>query len=213
MQTWDECPVTTAYQLPLYPYKVHNIHLFLSDKIDMSHWKGKHFCVTSNIQRKQQTDISDKKWKKPSVNFILTRHRCFRELFKTRQIQTSCEHCSVFLRKSILLAQMLRVTIAVSHDINRGRPLQSTGWSREWAGGCKVMSGPGHLELLLSLTSYRDHPGHKQMFCIVFMFRYWYPARLQSWMKPQITMKSLSLPPSSTLTNCCTKMASTRRRK
>ena len=49
---------------------------------------------------------------------------------------------------------MLRVTIAVSHDSHRG-------WSREWAGGCKVMSGPGHLELLLSLTSYRDHPGHK----------------------------------------------------
>ena len=54
------------------------------------------------------------------------------------------------------------------------------GWSREWAGGCKVMSGPGHLELLLSLTSYRDHPGHKQIFCIVFMFPYWYPTRLHT---------------------------------
>ena len=55
-------------------------------------------------------------------------------------------------RKSlVVLALMLCVRAAVSHDRNRG---MATGWA-EWAGEGRrgVMSGSGHLELLLSPTS------------------------------------------------------------
>ena len=219
MQTRDECPVTTAYQVPLYPYNVHSSHLFQQGKDRHEPLRRKtfweHFLRQALAEKKYWTPTTNwhfgQKVKETFSEFqywpVIVVFQSYSEADKFKHIvniampfweKASCLH-------RCYASPLLLVTIAPSRMV--------AGWSREWAGGCKVMSGPGHLELLLSLTSYRDHPGHKQMFCIVFKFPYWYPARLQSWMKLQMTMKSFSSPPSSTLTNCSTKMASTRRRK
>ena len=62
MQTRDECPVTTAYQLPLYPYNVHSSYLFQQGKDRHEPLRRKTFSddrrlQSRSIERKQQTDI------------------------------------------------------------------------------------------------------------------------------------------------------------
>ena len=164
----------------------------------MSHWEGKHFVnifhdrrlQRRNIECKQQTDISDKK------------------LFsKAIQSQTNVK---VFLRKSILLAQMLRVTIAVSQDSHRGWSLDGHGNGQEVVRLCQALDiwNCYFLSQVIVITLVTSKCFALSS-CFLTDIRYC----LQSWMKLQITMKSFSSPPSSTLTNCCTTMASTRRRK
>ena len=144
------------------------------EKIDMSHWEGKHFSTTGAC-REEILNANNKltfgqKVKEAFSEYqywpVIVVFQSYSEADKFKHIvniampfweKASCSH-------RCYASPLLLVTIAIED----GRWMV-TGMGR----GCKVMSGPGHLELLLSLTSYRDHPGHKQMFCIVFMFPYW----------------------------------------
>ena len=106
---------------------------------------------------------------------------------------------------------MLRVTIAVSHDSHRGWSLDGHGNGQEVVRLCQALDiwNCYFLSQVIVITLVTSKCFALSS-CFLTDIRLVY---IQSWMKLQMTMKSFSLPPSSTLTNCCTTIASTRRRK